>query len=88
LSEYLAGGAPQLAQKREVAGILDQLKNAKQIPDSVTISVNPRSFAPMLELLVRLLRRGDLLTAKEDRQHRHGATSTRGDPREWCDRKR
>lgn len=62
LSEYLAGGPGQLAQKREVAAILDQLKDARQIPSKVTISVNPRFFAPLLELLIRLLRRGDLLT--------------------------
>ena len=62
LSEYLAGGPGQLAQKREVAAILDQLKDARQIPDKVTISVNPHFFAPLLELLIRLLRRGYLLT--------------------------
>jgi hypothetical protein len=62
LSEYLTGGPAQLAQKREVAAILDQLKDAKQIPSKVTISVNPRFFAPLLELLIRLFRRGDLLT--------------------------
>lgn len=62
LSEYLAGGAAQLQQKKELASLLEQMKAAKQIPGQVKVNVNPRFFAPLLELLVRLLRRTDSLT--------------------------
>jgi hypothetical protein len=62
LSEILAGGAALQRQKRELADILDSLKDSKQIPGRVKISVNPPYFGPLLELVMRLLRRGEMLT--------------------------
>ncbi|MDQ0893498.1 hypothetical protein [Agromyces ramosus] len=62
LSEYLAGGTAQLNQKRDLANLLEQLRDTKQIPEKVKVSVNPRYFAELLELLIRLLRRTEALT--------------------------
>ena len=58
LSQYLAGGGFQLKQKREIAQLLEELRDARNIPSTVTINVNPRFFTPLLELVTRLLRRG------------------------------
>lgn len=62
LSAYLAGSRAVAAQRREMAAILDRLKDSKQIPKRVAIDVNPKYFGQLLELLARLLRRGDIMS--------------------------
>lgn len=61
LSQYLAAGGFQLKQKREIAHLLEELRDARNIPSTVSISVDPRFFTPLLELVTRLLRRGQIL---------------------------
>ena len=58
LSQYLAGGALQLNQKQEIAQLLAELKDARQMPNSIAVNVDPRFFGPLLELVTRILRRG------------------------------
>lgn len=61
LSQYIAGGAVQLSQKRELADLLTSLQKTGEIPTGPTASVDPPFFDGLLELVVRLLRRGRLL---------------------------
>lgn len=61
LSQYLAGGPSQLRQKIEVSEMLGALQIDKKIPASVSVDINPPYFAELLELIARLLRRGNLL---------------------------
>lgn len=61
LSEYLAGGSLQLVQKHEMAELLKALQEEKQVPGSVSVNVNPRFFEPLLELVMRLQRRGSTI---------------------------
>ncbi|WP_143340403.1 hypothetical protein [Demequina sp. NBRC 110057] len=63
LSEYLVGGPTQLKQQHEIATLLVSLQEAGQIPTSTKVTVNPRFFEQLLELVVRLLRRGTSLNA-------------------------
>lgn len=60
LSEYIAGGPVQLKQKRDLAELLTSLQEGGQIPQGPTVQVNPRFFDGLLELTVRLMRRGPL----------------------------
>ncbi|KSU55001.1 hypothetical protein [Microbacterium enclense] len=62
LSEYLLGGATQLKQQKDMADLLRDLQAAGEVPAKATISVDPRFFGPLLELVTRLMRRGTLLT--------------------------
>ncbi|MGN8552503.1 UNVERIFIED_CONTAM: hypothetical protein OHV15_07960 [Microbacterium sp. SLM126] len=61
LSEYLVGGTVQLKQKHEIAELLTSMKDSGQIPAATTVQVNPRFFDSLLELVLRLMRRGTLM---------------------------
>lgn len=63
LTEYLAGGVVQLSQKQDLAMLLERLKDSQKIPATVRTGVNPPYFEGLLELVVRLQRRTDVLTS-------------------------